>query len=303
MRLIGYLPTQTAAYLFSHFLRHKGITNELEQDGDGWAVWVHSEDELDQARRFLLGYLGNPDDPKFKIVSQAKLSTQAGSSRKYSPPSASIRKDRARRVSAGRTCGPFTLALVVASVGIALLSEFGQNVEMLLPLYISPFVLEGSYVKWQTGLSEFLSGEFWRVFSPILVHYGPLHLIFNMFWLVYLGSMVEARERTIRLVGLVLFIAAISNYGQYLLSGPNFGGMSGVIYGLLGYVWMKCRFQPGSGYSLHLHTVTLMLTWFFICLAGIIPNVANGAHAFGLLAGGIWGFVSSKRQAWKAARA
>ena len=84
-------------------------------------------------------------------------------------------------------------------------------------------------------------------------------------------------------VVLVLVIAAVSNVGQYLMSGPSFGGMSGVVYGLLGYVWMQGKFNPASGLALHKQTVTLMIIWFFLCLSGLMGNIANTE------ANGAWG--------------
>lgn len=305
MRLIGHLPTQPAAVLFSHYLRLQGITHVLEQEREGWAVWVHSEDELGKAQALLLCYVGDPEDPKFRlgVAVQNKQPDRPMLAEPRAPGDAAVLEVPGSATRRKFGMGPLTLALVLGCALIGLLSEFGENMEMLGSLFICPFVVDGSYTKWQTGLSEIFSGELWRLFTPILVHYGFVHLLLNMLWLVQLGSMIESCERTTRLAWLVLLIAGVSNLGQYALCGPNFGGMSGVVYGLLSYVWMKSRFQPGSGYFLDLRTVTFMLIWFFLCLAGIIPDVANGAHFFGLLVGLASGFISAKRQAWKTARA
>src|SRR2546426_9676274 len=66
MRMIGHLPNETSAAAFSDFLYVEGISNLVEAEKDGWAVWIHSEDQLEKARDFLLSYLGNPKDPKFQ---------------------------------------------------------------------------------------------------------------------------------------------------------------------------------------------------------------------------------------------
>jgi GlpG protein len=94
---------------------------------------------------------------------------------------------------------------------------------------------------------------------------------------------------------LVGVIAACSDLGQFLIAGPVFGGMSGVVYGLLGYIWMRGKFDPGSGLFVHPSTVTMMIVWFFACFTPIIPHVANGAHAVGLVMGIAWGYLSSLR--------
>src|SRR5439155_9806447 len=66
MRMIGHLPNESSAATFSDFLYVEGISNLVEVEKDGWAVWIHSEDQLEKARELLLSYLGNPKDPKYQ---------------------------------------------------------------------------------------------------------------------------------------------------------------------------------------------------------------------------------------------
>ena len=302
MRLIGHLENPGAAATFSQYLLIQGIANELEQERQGWAVWVHSEDELDKAKSLLSGYLGNPEHPKFRVASLTRATTPPPKPEKASKASVPVTAAVASSEGSSREAsavprfamGPLTMALLLVCVVIALASDFGESTELLAPLFVTAFEVTGSLIKWFPGMPEISSGEIWRIWTPMLIHFGPLHLFMNLLWLVYLGGMIESRERSWRLALLILPIAGISNLAQYLLSGPNFGGMSGVVYGLLGYIWMKCRHRPDCGYRLSLNTVTFMLIWFFLCLAGIIPGVANGAHTFGLLTGVAWGFLSSK---------
>src|SRR5215471_15518147 len=95
-----------------------------------------------------------------------------------------------------------------------------------------------------------------RLFTPALMHVNPIHILFNMMWLRYLGTLIEVRRGTPRLAILFLVTAAVSNYGQYLWMervgdvGP-FLGMSGVIYALFGYVWMKGIYQPEQGMAVN----------------------------------------------------
>ena len=119
----------------------------------------------------------------------------------------------------------------------------------------------------------------------------------NGLWLRDLGSMIEARKTSWLLLVMILVLAGTSNVAQYMVSGPNFGGMSGVVYGLLGYVWMQGRFNPASKLSLHPQTVTFMIVWFFLCLFGLVGHVANTAHAVGLGVGVAWGFLGAQLRA------
>src|SRR5438093_5774978 len=66
MRMIGHLPSETSAATFSDFLYVEGITNLIEAEKEGWAIWIHSEDQLEKARDLFRTYLGNPKDPKYQ---------------------------------------------------------------------------------------------------------------------------------------------------------------------------------------------------------------------------------------------
>jgi GlpG protein len=89
----------------------------------------------------------------------------------------------------------------------------------------------------------------------------------------------------------VVVIAVTSNLAQYVVSGPAFGGMSGVVYGLLGYVWIRGRFDPRCGMVLHPTTVMMMMIWLGLGFTGAIPRMANTVHASGLIVGMLWGFL------------
>jgi GlpG protein len=93
---------------------------------------------------------------------------------------------------------------------------------------------------------------------------------------------------------LTLVLGGLSNLAEFLVSGPSFGGMSGVVYGLLGYIWMQGRFNPASRLSLQPQTVTFMIVWFFVCLAGLVGPIANTAHGVGLAVGVAWGFLDAR---------
>jgi GlpG protein len=131
----------------------------------------------------------------------------------------------------------------------------------------------------------------------MFIHFTVMHIFFNMMWLRDLGSMIESRQSSWHLLVLVVIIAACSNVAQFYVAhrGPDFGGMSGVVYGLLGYVWIRGKFDPGSGLFLHSYTVTMMIIWFVACLSGILGPIANTAHAVGLIMGMAWGYLSSLR--------
>ena len=91
-----------------------------------------------------------------------------------------------------------------------------------------------------------LNGEpFWRLITPIFLHFGIVHFIFNSLWLSMLGSRIERLSGSIHLILLVLISGLVSNLAQFWWSGAaNFGGMSGVVYALLGYIWIAHKIVP-----------------------------------------------------------
>lgn len=287
MRMIGHLPTESSAGTFSDFLYVEGITNLIEAEKDGWAIWIHSEDQLEKAKELLLSYLGNPKDPKYQKNTQkvAELMEQDQQEQKAAQKRTYTRKTIFRSMLPQRV-GPLTLVMICACLGVAAWSRLGENRDALSVLLITMY---------GRGLPELAKGEVWRVVTPIFIHFGILHLVFNMLWLADLGTMIESRKGTGRFALLVLVVAVTSNLGQFYNGGPFFGGMSGVVYGLLGYAWMKGRLDPASGLFVHPQTMSMMLIWLVLCMTPLIPHVANTAHAVGLAVGVAWGFLASLR--------
>ena len=185
--------------------------------------------------------------------------------------------------------GRVTAGLIGISLAVGLLSRLGDDPRVLSPLFITRY-----YASEGVFLSEVFHGQIWRLITPIFIHFGILHLLFNMLWLKDLGSMIEKVFRSRLILALVMVIGVSSNLAQFLYSGPSFGGMSGVVYGLLGFVWIKSKFDPTCPIRLHQQTVTMMIIWLLLCMAGVMEDIANAAHVVGLLVGMLWGFVSAK---------
>jgi len=292
MRQIGQLQDESQAKRFSDFLYGEGIESHVEVGApETWEIWVVEDEDVEPARQRLEQFVANPDDPRFRTVART-AARQRQQDRK-------ARIGKRTRTIDGRLIfysppvgvGLLTIVLIALSVGVTLLTNFGSlSNRFTPPLLISQYVPgPGSPV-----LEEIRHGQLWRLFTPMFLHFGILHLLFNMLWLRDLGSMVEARKSPWLLLALVLVLAGVSDVAQYLVSGPVFGGMSGVVYGLLGYVWMQGKFNPASRLSLEPQTVTFMIIWFFVCLFGLVGHVANTAHAVGLGLGITWGFIAAR---------
>ena len=317
MRCVAYLETSEAAETIRDFLYVEGIPAHVEhEEGQGYALWVEDEDQLALAGEWVGKFQANPRDPVFK--SKAKdAQTLRQQAEKSDAAYARKLKDRRQvfrpMVFAG--AGPWTIALIVVCVLLALVR-------------IAPvgYFLTQEYLSF--SLPEILHGQVWRLLTPIFMHaplfvsFGFLHVLFNCLWLRDLGGTVEIRQGSLQLLLLVVGLGIFSNAVQYFggtwllqlagsgippapaqllrlfaesLGGQNFYGMSGVNFGLVGYIWMRGRFDPGGGLFLHPQTVGLMLIWLVLGFTPLLGNMANGAHLGGLLGGMAWGVLASLR--------
>jgi GlpG protein len=161
---------------------------------------------------------------------------------------------------------PVTIALIAISVAVTFFSQFGKSEDML-----APFLMADA----RGGWTAIASGEVWRLITPIFIHFSLLHILFNMMWMWDLGKLVETRRGAVFLASFVLIDGVVSNVAQYLMTdNPMFGGMSGVVYGLLGFVWMQGRYNPQFGYALTKPTVVMMLAC-FVSRGGKVPVSAR----------------------------
>lgn len=85
------------------------------------------------------------------------------------------------------------------------------------------------------SLEAFIS-EPWRIIGPAFLHFSLLHIVFNTMWWWQLGGSIEKILGKGTLINLLLISAIFSNVGQFFVSGANFGGLSGVVYALVGCV-------------------------------------------------------------------
>jgi len=290
MRLIGHLKNEASAKTFSGYLVSKDIRNLVEQDAEGWAVWIHSEDQLEEGQLALAAYVQNPNDQKYHDAFKAAETLEREQRREGAK--AAKRIHGRDRIWARSKFAPLTLCLIGISVVVTLPILLDSSYRYMSWLAISHYVGAGF-------LPEVRSGQVWRLITPIFIHFTPWHLLFNMFMLRDLGTMIEVRQGTVKLAALVVVLGVASNIGQYLLAGPGFGGMSGVLYGLFGYIWLRSQCDPDSGLGLSTTTVWLLVIWFFLCLSGYMGNVANGTHVVGFILGMIWGAAPMARRLFR----
>ena len=82
-----------------------------------------------------------------------------------------------------------------------------------------------------------------------------------------------------------MFAAATSNGLQWWVSGPYFGGLSGVVYALLSYLWILGRYGGHRRYRVDPVLGIILLAMLPLAGTGIFGEFANSAHIGGLVSG------------------
>jgi GlpG protein len=307
MRQLGTLPDAPSARTLADYLLSQSIDTRLEQSAGGWTVWVCDEDKLERAREEFQGFLRDPAAERFQGATKEAQKRRAEQSRKDAEWTR--RQKVVARVGLPRR--RLTVLLIAVSVICTVMANSRRERGPIDKYFYITEIISNENGQWfYRGLPELTHGQVWRLVTPIFIHFSVWHLLFNLLWLVALGGQLEARYGIWRYGLLILLTAAASNLCQYLFSTvtleggrlvteswPLFGGMSGVVYGLFGFVWMKTVYEPGSGLYISPGNVALLLVWLVLCMTDLmvrwIGPVANTAHVVGLVMGMIAGYASA----------
>ena len=299
MRHIGSLENETHAKSFYSYLVTRKIRCMVEAEGGEWAVWIYDEDQVESARNELSSFKESPTNPKYAeaVRAAAKLEKEQQKETKASQKRQVNVREQWQRPLIQRA--PVTIALIAISLMVAaVLTDLnaprrggGGFVSIGPPLCTKPaskylFVSEKN-----SSLPEVRSGEIWRLFTPMFLHFTILHIAFNMYWVREMGSAIETRIKSWRFLALVLFCEAMSIVLASQIEGPNAGGMSGVGYGLFGYLWVKGRFQPELGLGVSQNLTFMFMMWLGLGFSGMLGPISNWGHVFGMVGGGLFAFA------------
>ncbi|WP_110111333.1 rhomboid family intramembrane serine protease [Bacillus sp. CGMCC 1.16541] len=129
-----------------------------------------------------------------------------------------------------------------------------------------------------------VEGEWWRFFTPIVLHIGLLHLLMNSFALYYLGPLVEKIYGRIRFFFIYIFAGFAGTLGSFIFSSSLSAGASGAIFGCFGALLFIGRAYP----NLFLRTMgynIMMVIGINLVFGFVVPGIDNAGHIGGLIGG------------------
>lgn len=136
--------------------------------------------------------------------------------------------------------------------------------------------------------------QWWRLVSPSFIHFSSFHILFNLVVWWQLARVIEFHFSSSKLLFIFVVTSVVSNLSQLLSTGvgpnglSNFGGLSGVVYGVIGFVWWCGLLKSKSGLKLPNQFVIIAIGWLLLGYLDLLwVNMANEAHLFGLISGSL----------------
>ena len=275
------METEEQARTFADYLFLRDIEAQIEPaKGAAWGIWVIDEERVDESKALLSRFRSMPDAEEFYQASAAAAERRRGVEQEIRKEEKLLKRSAAfPRLMGG---GGLTMVLLVLCVIVALATKLGQDPTWTDWLLISMEKVSG--------------GQFWRLFTPVFLHFSLWHLLFNLLWLQDLGAVLEVKIGTWRFAAVVALVALVSNLAQYAAGGAGFGGMSGVVYGTFGYLWIRGKRDFRFGLTIAPMTSGLLLVFLALGIFGLLGPTANAAHFSGLLVGGALGWLAGSRK-------
>ncbi|MCC3702756.1 rhomboid family intramembrane serine protease GlpG [Rouxiella badensis] len=270
IRIIS-LSNPRIAQAFVDYMATLGVQLQVKHDGQEVQLWLEDESQLEKVEPELNLFLKDPLHARYQAASWHTGSTQANLQYERYSYWQRIRSQ----------AGPLTMTVMVICILVYILQQ----------IYGDQTVME--WLAWPADRSQY--SELWRWFTPAFLHFSILHILFNLMWWWYLGGPVEKRLGSGKLFTIALISALLSGWGQSLFSGIYFGGLSGVVYALMGYVWLTGELKPERQLSLPRGLMVFAIAWLALGYFNVMGlAIANAAHVFGLAVGLIMAFCDTR---------
>lgn len=283
---IGVMRERGAALKFADYLNSIGIKATAKPGfGANYSIFVANDADISKAKLELLRFGNNPF---------AKAYNQAAWSQGKTPKRERTISSRSGLLSFSMGTYTWSLVSVTSILEVACLVIFVLG---LVPS-IDHALLSG--LSWYS-LDQLTSGQVWRVLTPVLLHFGILHLLFNLVMFEAFARPIERHFGAWKLGYIIGAIALVSNILQFMFLQSDlgqgntiFGGLSGVVYGVIGYMGVLSRRQDLPS-DLRLPPGLLLVSAIFIGIGFFLSGIANICHLGGLLMGMALAVLDYKR--------
>lgn len=261
------------AQAFVDYMATRGVRLRIEHDGH-YLIMLDDESKVEMVENELQQFIRDPHHARYQDASWRTGNTASGLRYQRSPFWGNIRE----------RAGPLTMTIMVACVAVFILMQIAGARAVMV------------WLAWPDGPGQYV--QVWRWFSHALLHFSLLHILFNLLWWWYLGGAVEKRLGKGKLFVITVISALLSGWMQAKFSGIWFGGLSGVVYALMGYCWLRGERDPESGIFLERGLIAFAILWLVIGWFGAFGlSIANAAHVTGLLVGLAMAFVDTQKVA------
>lgn len=294
MRQLTQFDEEALASRFRDFMQAEGIEATVSPSAEGrFALWVHDDAHLGDARDLLARFERDPDDPEIRArleeVWRARRDRALGEAeamRRFAE------LHRAHQLAVQlRRAGPVTHFVVFALLGFALMAAFFTDGDP-----------ERVYVHLEATREALRGLEFHRLLTPVFVVSGLPHplavleVMLGVFWIRTLGGPVERLDGSLSLAVALILGAAISTGLELALYGTSVGGPMGAAASLFGYLWLRGRLDSTLVIRLRGDVAFWMVAWFLIGVAG--PGGGSGLPRLGvgLLVGFAWAVLRTRRR-------
>ena len=263
------------AHLLVNYLQSQSIEARIQYNEarNQFVVLLSSASDFDRAKQISEQFIRHPGHPRYQQAAwqngeHVNLNTGTGLHMH-------TLFERARSA-------PFCTLILALCTLVFLLSVFGLFGPLAHLLMMQP-------------LHELMqTHQWWRLVGPAFIHFSILHFVFNLLWWALLGSQIERRLGVGMLVTVFLTSAILSNVAQVYVAGPNFGGLSGVVYALMGFIWWGQWLKPSWGLHLQKAIIGFMLVWLVLGYFDVLwVTMANTAHTVGLATGCVLAWILS----------
>ncbi|KAB7894916.1 rhomboid family intramembrane serine protease GlpG [Rouxiella sp. S1S-2] len=271
MTRVFSLTNPRIAQAFVDYMATRGVQLQVKQDGQEVQIWLEDESRLEEVEAELAIFIKDPLNSRYQAASWSAGNTQTKLTYEHYSYWQRIRSQ----------AGPLTMAVMVICIVVYIIQQ----------IYGDQLVMQ--WLAWPVDSSQYV--ELWRWFTPAFLHFSLMHILFNVMWWWYLGGPVEKRLGSGKLFTIALISALLSGWGQSIFSGIYFGGLSGVVYALMGYVWLTGELKPESQLSLPRGLMVFAIAWLVLGYFNVMGlAIANAAHVFGLVVGLIMAFCDTR---------